>query len=213
MNPPRRILLVEGPNDKHVLWALLKHHAAPETFSIQEISGVDKRIQNARVRLKALRTAESMERLGIILDADEDQIARWRHLRAAVRDSAGVELPAAPARDGTVVKLEGDRSFGAWLMPNNQLPGKLEDFLSFLVPRQDTLLPLVERFLDGLPSRDCCPARFPDKDRIKACIHSWLAVQDEPGKPMGAAITARYLYADAPMAAQLVAWLRRLFVD
>jgi hypothetical protein len=124
MIPPRRILLVEGPNDKHVMWA-----------------------------------------------------------------------------------------FGVWLMPNNELPGKLEDFLSFLVPQHDKLLPFVEGFLDGLPSRDDCNARFPDKDRVKASIHAWLAVQDEPGKPMGAAITARYLDADASMATELVAWLKRLFVD
>lgn len=213
MSPKRRILLVEGPNDKHVVWALLNYHAVPETFAVEDISGIDKRIQNARVRLKALRTADSMERLGILLDADEDQPRRWQHLRTAVRDTAGVELPAAPAKEGTIVDAGGGRLFGAWLMPNNELPGKLEDFLSFLVPPPDALLPRVDDFLDALPSRDDCPARFPDKDRVKARIHAWLAIQHEPGKPMGAAITARYLDAGAPMAAAFVAWLTRLFVD
>lgn len=210
---PKRFLLVEGPNDKHVVWALLEHHKVPETFKVEEISGVDKRIQNARVRLKALRTAESMERLGIVLDADEDMSKRWQQLRTVLQDTAGVQLPEVPTKEGTIVELSGGRMFGAWLMPNNVLPGKIEDFIAFLVPTSDTLLPRVDDFLDALPSRHDCPARYPDKDYIKARVHSWLAIQREPGKPMGAAITARYLDAEAPMASEFLEWLRRLFVQ
>jgi hypothetical protein len=213
MNPTRRVLLVEGSNDKHVVWALLEHHKVTETFRVEEISGIDKRIENARVRLKALRNAESLERLGIVVDADEDQPKRWQQLAAAVRDTTGVELPADPSKDGTVISVNGGRTFGAWLMPDNKLPGKLEDFLAFLVPPHDVLLPAVDTFLGTLPSRDACPARFPDKDRIKARIHSWLAIQEQPGKPMGQAITARYLDASAPMALEFIAWLKRLFVE
>lgn len=210
---PKRFLLVEGPNDKHVVWALLKHHKVPETFKVEEISGVDERIQNARVRLKALRTAESMERLGIVLDADDDLSKRWQQLRTALQDTAGVQLPEVPTKEGTIVELSGGRMFGAWLMPNNVLPGKIEDFLTFLVPTSDALLSRVDNFLNALPSRQDCPARFPDKDRIKARVHSWLAIQREPGKPMGTAITARYLDAEAPMASEFLEWLRRLFVQ
>lgn len=45
----------------------------------------------------------------------------------------------------------------------------------------------------------------------KAEIHTWLAWQKEPGKPLGQAITARYLNPNAPDAQQLIAWIRRVF--
>ncbi len=209
----KRILLVEGLNDKHVIWALLQHHKVAETFKVEDISGIDRRIENARVRLKALRTPDVLERLGIVLDADEDQPKRWRQLQTALRDTTGVELPTEPAREGTILSLGDGRTFGAWIMPDNHLPGKLEDFLSFLVPEGDKLMPAVDGFLGDLPSRADCPARFADKDHIKARIHAWLAIQEQPGRPMGQAITARYLDANAPMAVELIAWLKRLLVE
>ncbi len=43
-------------------------------------------------------------------------------------------------------------------------------------------------------------------------MRTWLAWQEEPGKPFGTAITARYLDADAPPAKALVDWMRRLFI-
>lgn len=213
MKPQRRVLLVEGPNDRHVLWALLTHHALPQTFQIDVLDGIDRRIENARVRLKAFRTAADLERLGIILDADADLDLRWRQLQDALRATVGITLPASPEPDGTVVSLDGGRLFGAWVMPDNRVPGMLEDFLAFLVPPRDVLLPHVDGFLGRLPGADQCAARFPDKHRIKARIHAWLSVQLEPGKPLGQAITARYLDADAPKASALIGWLRRLFVD
>ncbi|MGH2495980.1 MAG: DUF3226 domain-containing protein [Ktedonobacteraceae bacterium] len=53
--------------------------------------------------------------------------------------------------------------------------------------------------------------RFRNAHESKARIHTWLAWQKEPGKPMGQAITARYLDADALHARQLIAWIRKLF--
>ena len=52
------------------------------------------------------------------------------------------------------------------------------------------------------------PERWP-----KARIHTWLAVQNEPGKPLGQAITARYLDGGAIAGAPFVAWLRAALVD
>jgi hypothetical protein len=53
--------------------------------------------------------------------------------------------------------------------------------------------------------------RFPQTQEMKANIHTWLAWQEEPGKPMGQAITKRYLDAAAPHAQQLMDWLCKLF--
>ncbi|GAC1568786.1 MAG: hypothetical protein NVS3B14_19320 [Ktedonobacteraceae bacterium] len=53
--------------------------------------------------------------------------------------------------------------------------------------------------------------RFRNAHESKARIHTWLAWQEEPGKPMGQTITARYLDADALHTQQLIAWIRKLF--
>jgi hypothetical protein len=53
--------------------------------------------------------------------------------------------------------------------------------------------------------------RFAAVHSVKALIHTWLAWQDDPGTPLGQAITKRYFDADAPHVDQLLAWLTRLF--
>ncbi len=46
----------------------------------------------------------------------------------------------------------------------------------------------------------------------KAKIHTYLAWQEEPGKPMGQAITAKVLHAESETAKVFVEWIKRLFV-
>ena len=47
--------------------------------------------------------------------------------------------------------------------------------------------------------------------RSKALIHTWLAWQEDPGTPLGLAVTKRYLDGDHALAQQFVQWLLRLF--
>jgi hypothetical protein len=42
-------------------------------------------------------------------------------------------------------------------------------------------------------------------------VYSWLAWQDEPGKPYGLAMKARYFQHDSPTAARFVAWFKALY--
>jgi hypothetical protein len=53
--------------------------------------------------------------------------------------------------------------------------------------------------------------RFNAATEPKAIIHTWLAWQEEPGKPLGTAITARYLDPEVSEVDVLVSWLKRLF--
>jgi hypothetical protein len=41
-------------------------------------------------------------------------------------------------------------------------------------------------------------------------VHTFLAWQEEPGRPMGESITRRYFQIDAPEALNFVEWIRRL---
>jgi hypothetical protein len=103
-------------------------------------------------------------------------------------------------------------------MPDNILEGELEHFLELLVPRknENPLWLRVLEALDGMPSEASFPGyvkRFKEQDRRKALIHTWLAWQEEPGKPLGQALTARYFDAHAPHALVFVNWIRQLFLS
>jgi hypothetical protein len=114
-----------------------------------------------------------------------------------------------PSPDGTISAISSERLVGVWVMPDNRSSGILEDFIRFLVPCGDILFSRVCDFVQGLreEERRFTPARLP-----KAEIHAWLALQEEPGKPLGQAVTAKYLDAECAMAGQFASWLRRLFV-
>jgi hypothetical protein len=97
---------------------------------------------------------------------------------------------------------------GIWLMPDNQRPGALEDFLGKLVPTEDATWSYADEAVQkarglGAP----CLA----KDHGKSLLHTWLAWQEEPGLPFGAAMKAEVLRKDAGEALRFVGWFRRLF--
>ena len=156
------------------------------------------------VRLKA----SDLERLGIVVDANTDIEARWQALRNILVKSGYANVPTAPDSGGAIIKQDERPVVGVWLMPDNKLAGMLEDFIKFLVPQGDSLLKRAKDCVERIPEQD---RRFPPERQSKAEIHTWLAWQEEPGKPLGQAITARYLDADAPHAQQLMEWIRQLF--
>lgn len=201
----KRLLLVEGADDMHVLSALLKAHQVPKEFDIKEMGGVDPLLESLEVRLKA----RSEERLGVLLDADESLDDRWRSICNLVNKQFPANLPARPGAGGTVLDLDEAFRFGAWLMPDNRLPGILEDFIRFLVPDGDALMARTTDFVEGLPEDQ---RRFPASRMSKARIHAWLALQEQPGRPLGLAITCKYLDAEARVVQPLLGWLRELFI-
>ena len=69
-----------------------------------------------------------VDRLGIVIDANTSLEARWQSLIIILENAGYSNIPKFPAPKGTVIH-EGDLiSFGVWLMPNNQIPGELENF-------------------------------------------------------------------------------------
>lgn len=200
----QNILLVEGPNDKHVFWSLLQYHQLPQTFEIEDKGGIERVKETMEVRLK--RGLPVTERLGVVIDADVDLAARWDSLRSILATSGYLNIPTIPHSNGTVIVQEDKPTVGIWLMPDNKLPGVLEDFVSFLVPQGDLLWANAKKCVKQAAKLN------PRFNQSKAHIHTWLAWQDEPGKPLGQAITARYLDASSPNATQLMEWLRQLFI-
>ncbi len=216
------VMLVEGPDDYHVLQHLLTVHGvnqkikyrleggrsapAPDNeivFHTRE--GVQNIFDNLTQRLKI--TGE-LTCLGVVVDADIDSARRWQRLRDILTNAGYADIPKAPSVGGTILEHEEKPRVGVWIMPNNTLPGKIEDFIALLVPAEDNLWKRAELSVQQIPETE---RRFIEDAFIKAHVHTWLAWQEVPGRPMGQAINSRYLNSDAPEAVQLVDWLRRLF--
>ncbi len=197
-------LLVEGPDDAQVFFHLLRYYQLDTHITIQPKEGIDNLLEALEVEL--MRRAET--RLGIVVDADIAIANRWQSLRYKLIKAGYTSVPLHPAPEGTMLKQEGRPMVGLWLMPNNIIPGMLEDFMSLLIPAGDILWPMAQDIVQQVITKD---RRFPQTQEMKANVHTWLAWQEEPGKPMGQAITKRYLDASAPHAKQLIDWLCRLF--
>lgn len=201
-----KTLLVEGIDDQHVIWSLLAYHGLPETFKVEQKGGVEKVIEVLPVQIKGSKATA----VGVVLDADLNLQGRWDAIRH-VLNTAGYEgIPAVPDVAGTVLRTPNLPRFGAWLMPNNDLTGMLEDFVQFLIAPGDDLWP---RAIDAVDNIEDGQRRFIPNHESKAKLHTWLAWQADPGTPMGLAITKRFLDADAAVVTPFLDWLRALFVN
>ncbi len=198
-------LIVEGRDDEAVCRALFQSHQIDKQIVYERLDGYDS--HKLRVKLSAVRKTVTGA-FGIILDADEQISSRWQSLCTLLEYEGYANIPKQPDPNGTILSHpDPDRpSTGVWLMPNNQTSGKLEDFLAQLVPHGDLLWSYADTTIQRLPEQ-----RFRATDRSKAHIHTWLAWQAEPGKPLGQAMTAHYLTVGQPAADQFVFWIRQLF--
>ena len=217
----KRLLMVEGKDDEHVVKHLCRAQGIEVRFLIEQPKnqddvlmadqcGVERLLDQIPIRLKE----SDLDRLAVILDADEDAQNRWFQLRDRLRQAGFAGVPDLPAAQGTVVDFHNEFGdllrLGVWIMPDNRLPGMLENFLAFLVPDNDKLLPHVDRFLAGIPPADCL---FSNSATPKARIHAFLAVQEKPGKPLGLAITFRYLDARKDTVRSFLSWLQTALVE
>jgi hypothetical protein len=201
------VLMVEGPDDEHVVKNICGQRQLGKIEIIHPYGGKDPLIEGIGVRLKE----SDIRALGIILDADTDLHARWQAVAFRLSAAGYTDVPATPAPEGTVIESPADSLLprvGVWLMPDNQTPGILEDFLHFLVPVGDSLLAHVDQAIASIPIGQ---RRFSDLREAKARIHTWLAWQKDPGKPFGQAISALYLDPNLPAANIFAGWLQRTF--
>lgn len=199
----KNVLLVEGKDDEHVFYSLLVHHQVPTRFKIKDKEGFRNIFNDLDVELDA----SGLEKLGIVIDADTDIESRWQSLKDRL-NNLGYVVSENPQIEGAIFDQAGRPTVGVWLMPDNTLPGMLEHFVSFLGATDDPLWQIAGNCLNEIPEAD---RHFIPNHFIKAHIHTWLAWQEDPGTPLGLAITKRYLNADAAYAKQLIAWVRRLF--
>lgn len=203
------MLLVEGINDCHVVAALcVLHQLPPKSFTIFDSGCEDKAIKKLSARLDAADGSIPLDKIAIVLDADDDLNAKWQSL-CYVLIKRGYTVPSQPHVNGTIISAEDKPTVGIWLMPNNQTNGMLEDFCQTLIDNQDAL-DYVNQCITQAKQQNY--TSFKDVHLSKAVIHTYLAWQDEPAKPLGQAITAKVLNGHHPLAVMFKDWLEALFI-
>lgn len=203
----KNILLVEGKDDYYVIKVLKDKNGIQDNFETKDMNGVDNLLDVFPTRLKD----SELKTLGVVIDADTDCHARWDSLTKSLKKAQYLSIPSAPEKNGTIILPPPDTLLprvGIWIMPDNKTNGMLEDFLRFLVPSNSPLYKHVEDSVANIPDGE---KRFSDNALSKAHMHTWLAWQEEPGKPYGQAITAKYLDAGVQEVHVFIDWVKRLF--
>lgn len=203
------VLLVEGKDDQHVVWSLMEHYQVPEVFKVIDCDGIDNLLQELSLRL----TTPTMHKsIGVVMDADVNLQARFDSFCSILSKTGKYDLSQmAPQAGGTVIAPvdENYPVIGLWLMPDNRSNGMLEDFVMTLADGDDELMKEADTVLNSIEAKKI--NRYTSVHRSKAKIHTFLAWQEEPGKPMGQAITAKVLDAEATSAKVFMEWTKQVF--
>ena len=231
-----RVLLVEGTDDLHVLGHILLNHKIEVEvnnrvwkvedekkigkITIRDQEGVDKLkkrldenifdnlLEDLSVELKGSDVAA----LGIIVDADLDVKARWESLENRLKQLKYEDVPDLPKVGGTICTGKDLPKIGVWLMPDNALPGMLEDFVKLLVPdEQKSLLEKAVKAVESIPEEERLFITENSDKTAKAQIHTYLAWQSRPGVPYGIAIREKFLKAESEHTENLMNWIKELF--
>ena len=174
---------------------------------IRVATGVESLIASIR------STVDTPERevVGILADANDQPDTRWQSITDRLRESSrfrGTSPPAHPDPAGTIIpRAARHPRVGIWLMPDNQTPGELEDFVAAMIPTGDPVWPRAHAYIDGIPEAD---RKFAEGKIPRAKVHAWLAAREDPRR-MGAAIGAGDLDTEVALCQSFAAWLRRLF--
>ncbi len=94
-------------------------------------------------------------------------------------------------------------------MPDNLNNGYLEHFLEQLIDPEDVMLKAAKAVIDDLKQQPGW--RVNPKDTQKALIHTYLAWQENPGRPFGTALKTGYLDSTRPAALLFLDWVQRTF--
>lgn len=202
-------LFVEGKDDLHAISHLLERHGYDWNHNasapwIHDSGGVE---QLLRLLPSALKTCV---RVGVVIDADLKLPNRWAQV-AAILHERGITPPSSLDRQGLVMPVAGPsrlERLGLWLMPDNQSPGMLEDFLRRLVPPNDRCWAHAD---EATRQARILGGSLKEADHSKGAIHTWLAWQDPPGRTFGTALNAGIFDCEHREALGFVAWFRRLF--
>lgn len=212
-----KILIVEGVDDAHAIRNLCFEHGLPlrlhnkgdGDIHLLDAGGKD----NVVPLIKSCLKLSDITHLGVVVDADDGADATFQSIADGLGRHAEwsfVDVQNELTSEGWTGEsrlLIGDPvRVGAWIMPDNESTGALEDFAAGLVPPDDPQWAYAEQVVAALAD-----PRFKPSHRGKAHMHTYLAWQDPPRAPIGRSISHGVLQSDSPLAQRFVAWVKSLF--
>lgn len=205
-----RLLFVEGRNDKEVIYRIENRYNLAGICEVKEM-GSDVDAYEA-FSLYINEQASKADKVGLVIDADQDFNNRWKSIRLALTSTNNYTVPSVFPPEGLVLdsNVPNKPKIGVWIMPNNGSLGMLEDFLREMVPDDDDLIPEVTKALDNLEASG--KKRYKDIHRSKAWMHTYLAWQDEPGNTLAVAVASFQLNSSAAIVKSFAGWMTRLYM-
>src|SRR6202521_3203767 len=188
--PQPNYLIAEDADLQYAIAELMKAHV-PDwgtnertwKVKIERARGVDDALNHDTIF--EYMKAGGLKVLGIAIDADDKLRERWESIRSfcsKCNASAPLDCPS----DGFIVdRLVGENGiearFGAWLMPDNENDGMIENFCFRLVPSGNEQL--LEHAASSVGKAKYLGAPFIPRVNVnaKARLHTWLASQNPPG--------------------------------
>ncbi|MCL2622337.1 MAG: hypothetical protein FWD31_01620 [Planctomycetaceae bacterium] len=189
-------------------------------FDILQCGGVERVLRKFTAKIASSNSREVT--IGIVLDNDHDEKHnRVEQVRGAIdtilRETQNryrwknLDLPYEILSHGGFIAEPGNADtprIGCWLMPDHQSHGMLETFLAKLVSNHG-LFDFAKHATQTARKEQQAPYKACHED--KAVMHTYLAWQDEPGKPFGTAFEQGSFDAQKDLAVSFVAWIKRLF--
>ncbi len=207
---PEKLLLVEGKTDKYFIEQIC---IKTQTSIPLEIRAFKKELEEGIEALLRslpgdLKTGLPEEIIGLVVDADMNQLGRWQRIRDLLT-SVGYQVPEHLSSNGLIISSDLLPRFGLWIMPDNNEEGILENFIRKLIHSGDVLQAEVNAVLDQLKEKQL--QLFTDRKRPKAFIKTWLAWQENPEMSFGVAIHKNLLDHNHELAIRFVTWLNTFF--
>lgn len=180
-------LVVESPEDLHVIVGLMQHHTDwpnnANPVNIEYAGNCHELLK--RDFLSAKLKQSGLSALGIVVDADEVFEERWQSMRESLL-SFGYDTPEEFPKGGLIAEQQGFARCGVWIMPDNARNGMLETFCEMLIPVDKEAS--WEYAAEAVSTARERGAPWREVHEDKARIHTWLAWQAPPGERLGIAM-------------------------
>ncbi len=194
----RKVIVVEGADDRRFLGALLQHLGLKTGCQIIEAHGKDR--LGPLVRTLPLTSGfAQVEVLAIFRDADNDPRAAFQSLCDSLRHN-GLSAPSRPA-----LVVPGKPSVGIFVWPDCNTAGTLET-LCLTAISGEPVMDCVEEYIHCVQKTQGTLPQPADKARL----HAFLASCNKPGLRLGEAAEAGYFPWGSPVFDPLKQFLRDL---
>lgn len=196
--------IVEG-KDGYVLSALCEKSGLglPEGYNKRSYKNFVVKAGGISNIAEAIRTAlqgSDVTNVGVVVDANDVGLgSRIDSVTNAIRAVVpGFTTLGAVSPQGWTVELPNGKTFGLWIMPDNESNGYLEHFLVKLISEDDSNYERAKQFL-AQTLGDSDEVNFSEIRKQKALLALFFALQDEPGMSAQTAIAKGVLKHGHPL--------------